>query len=189
MATLTGFVPVSVVATDNVGVTSLKISFWNASLGQAVVLGSVANSGNLNVNWDTRTLPPAIYDVYAEAQDAVGNSKQIKISVTVVAAPKTMLVSDIVLKGSMRGRKTKITGSVFLLDSAGVPIARASVKVRWSLPGGTTRTQTVNTNAKGMAKVTASGTPGTFTLTVTSVSKAGYAFDTAGSVLVKSISQ
>ena len=67
---------VSAQATDNVGVEFLEISFWNQYLGQEVILGSVANSGSLTVNWDTRGLTPATYTVWAFANDAIGNWTQ-----------------------------------------------------------------------------------------------------------------
>lgn len=186
-ALVTGFVPLSVQARDNVGVTYLEISVWDPIAGQAVMLGSVKDSGLLNVNWDTRALPSATYDLYAKAQDALGNWKQTKISVTVQPAAQTMVISEIALSASQRGRKTNITGTAQIQNSAGASVPKASVQARWTIPGGATRSQTVRTDANGQAKFTISGKPGTFTLTVISVTKTGHAFDTTGSILIKSI--
>lgn len=186
-ASVTGFVPVGAQATDNVGVAYLEISLWDQFSGQAVMVGSVTDSGVLNVNWDSRPLTPATYDLYAKAQDALGNWSQTKISVTVQPAVQTLTVSDITLSGAQRGKKANITGTVLVENSQGASVSKASVKARWTIPGGAVRNQTVKTDARGLAKFTISGKPGTFTLTVTSVTKAGHDFDTAGSVLTKSI--
>ena len=74
-------------------------------------------------------------------------------------------------------------------DGNGLPVAGASVSVRWTLPSGGTTTGTVTTGSAGRARFSVSGPRGTYTLAVTGVSKAGYVFDTAGSVLTKSITK
>ena len=74
-------------------------------------------------------------------------------------------------------------------DSRGQAVSNASVTIRWTLPNGTTRTATGSTGSTGRARFTVSGPRGTYTLTVTGVTKAGYVFDAAGSVLSKSITK
>ena len=57
------------------------------------------------------------------------------------------------------------------------------------LPDGTSRTATATTGSTGRAAFKVSGGRGTYTLTVTGVSKTGYVFDAAASVLSRSITR
>ena len=189
-ATVSGTVPVSANATDNVGVEYLEISFWNQYAGQEVILGSVSNAGTLTVNWNTSGLTPDTYRLRGYAYDAIGNWSQTEIYVTVVAgSTKTLKVTSISMSGSVRGSTANITGDVFVKDAKGAAVPSAAVSVRWTLPGGGTKTATANTNSSGRARFTVSGPRGTYTLTVTAVSKTGYVFDAAGSVLTNSITR
>jgi len=188
-ASVSGIVTVSAQATDNVGVEYLEISFWNQYTGQQVILGSISNAGSLSVNWDTRGLTPAAYTVRAYAYDALGNWNQAEISVNVTSASNTLKVSSIALSGKASGGTANITGDVTVKDNRGQAVANASVTVRWTLPNGSTRTATAATGSTGRARFTVSGPRGTYTLTVTGVTKAGYIFDAAGSVLSKSITK
>jgi hypothetical protein len=188
-ASVSGTVTVSAQATDNVGVEYLEISFWNQYTGQQVILGSVANAGTLSVNWNTNGLTPAAYTVRAYAYDTLGNWSQAEISVNVASAANSLKVSSISLSGRTSGSTTSITGDVIVKDSRGQAVSNASVAIRWTLPNGTTRTATGSTGSTGRARFTVSGPRGTYTLTVTGVTKAGYVFDAAGSVLTKSITK
>lgn len=188
-ASISGIVPISAEATDNVAVEYLEISFWNQYTGQQVILGSVANSGLLTVNWDTRGLTPATYSVRAYAYDTLGNWSQTEISVNVGAAANSMRVTSISLSGKVRGSSITITGDVAVKNSLGQAVSNASVEIRWALPNGSTQTATAVTGATGRARFTVSGPRGTYTLSVVNVTKPGYTFDAAGSVLTKSITK
>lgn len=188
-ATVSGIVSISAQATDNVGVKLLEISYWDQYLGQEVVLGSIADAGNLTVTWDTRGLTPATYAVWAFAHDATGNWTQTEISVNVTAPAKSMKVTSISLSGRVQGNKVSITGNVYVRDTIGQPVAGATVSARWTLPSGGTKTTTAQTDSSGRARFTTAGARGTYTLTVTNVVKAGYTFDAAGSVLSRSITK
>lgn len=188
-AAVSGTVTVTAQASDNVAVEYLEIKFWNQYLGQDVILGSVSNSGSLTVNWDTRSLTPAAYTLSAYAYDPMGNWKQVDITVNVSAAARSLKVSSIALNGSVSGSRANITGDVFVKDASGRSVSNATVAIRWTLPNGTTRTATAVTNLSGRARFTISGTRGTYTLTVTNVSRSGYVFDAAGSVLTRSITR
>ncbi len=187
-ANISGIVSVSAQATDNVGVEILEIGYWNQYLGQDIILGSAA-TGNLAVNWDTRGLTPATYTVWAVATDGVRNWKRAEISVNVASPAASLKVSSIALSGRVQSSKATITGTVYVKNAAGAAVRNASVSVLWTLPGGTTRTSTSVTDSAGRAQFSVSGARGTYTLTVTSVSKSGYVFDAAGSVLSKSITK
>jgi probable HAF family extracellular repeat protein len=188
-ATVSGIVSISAQAIDNVGVELLEISFWNQYLGQEVILGSIANSGNLTVNWDTRSLTPATYAVWAFAHDSTGNWTQVEVSVNVTAPAKSMKVTNISLSGKVQGGKASITGNVYVRDALGQPVVGTTVHTRWTLPNGSTTISTAQTDSSGRARFTISGARGTYTLTVTNVVKAGYLFDAAGSVLSRSITK
>jgi hypothetical protein len=188
-ANVSGIVPISAQATDNVGVQYLEISYWNQYLGQEIILGSVDNAGSLTVNWDTRDLTPATYRVRAFANDGTRNWTQAEISVNVAAALKTMIVSRIGLSATTQGGTVNVTGSVYVRDGDGRSVANADVTARWSLPGGGTRTSAIRTDSSGRARFSASGGRGTYTLTVTGVVRQGYVFNAAGSVLSRSITR
>lgn len=186
-ATVSGTVSVSAQATDNVAIEYLEISYWNQYLGQQVILGSVLNTGSLSVNWDTSSLTPAAYALRVYAYDTLGNWTQTDITVNVGAQVKSMKVTSITLSGTISGGKANITGYVYVKDGSGKLVSNANVTIRWKLPNGTTKAMTAITNSQGQAKFTVSSTRGTYTLTVTNVAKSGLIFDTAGSVLSKSI--
>ncbi len=186
-ATVTGTVTVSAQATDNVAVEYLEISYWNQFLGQQVVIGSVSNAGTLSVNWNTSGLAPAAYAVRAYAYDTLGNWTQTDITVNVGASAKSMKVTSITLSGTVSGTKANITGYVYIKDGSGKVVSNANVAIRWTLPNGSTKTMNATTNSSGQAKFSVSSTRGTYVLTVTNVTKSGYIFDTAGSILSKSI--
>lgn len=188
-ASVSGTVLVSAQATDNVAVEYLEISFWNQYTGQQVILGSIANSELLSVNWDTSSLTPAAYTVRAYAYDTLGNWSQVEISVNVTAAGNTLRVTNIALSGTVKRSIATITGDVTVKNNLGQAVSSASVNIRWTLPNGTTKTATATTGANGRVRFTVSGPRGTYTITIIDVTKSGYTFDRAGSVLSRSITK
>ena len=153
-----------------------------------MILGSVSNAGALSVNWNTSGLTPAAYTVRAYAYDTLGNWSQTEITVNVTSATsKSLRVSSISLSSKVSGNTATITGDVTVRDGNGVAVPNASVAIRWTLPNGSTRTATATTGSTGRARFSVAGPRGTYTLTVTDVTKAGYVFEAAGSVLSKSI--
>jgi hypothetical protein len=100
-----------------------------------------------------------------------------------------MRVTTIALSGKVSGSTATITGDVTVADNRGVVVPNARVSVRWTLPSGATRTATAATGSSGRARFTTSGPRGKYTLAVTNVTKSGYTFDSANSVLTKSITK
>jgi hypothetical protein len=186
-ATVSGTVTVSAQATDDIAIEYFEISYWNQYLGQQVILASTSNAGTLSASWDTRNLTPAAYVVRAYAYDTLGNWTQTEVTVNVGVSTKSMKVSSITLSGNVSGTKANITGYVYLTDSSGKSVPNANVAIRWTLPNSSIKVMSTNTNSFGQAKFSVSGMRGTYTLTVTGVTKAGYIFDAAGSTLSKSI--
>ncbi len=82
-----------------------------------------------------------------------------------------------------------MTGNVVVKDGSGVAVSGAVVSATWTKPDGTTVTQTATTNSTGIAKFSTTGGRGTYTLTVSNITKIGYTFDAANSVLTKSITK
>ena len=188
-ASVTGTVNVSAQATDNVAVEYLEISYWNQYLGQQVIIGSVSNSGTLSVNWNTNGLTPAAYALKAYAYDTLGNWTQTEITINVGTTVKSMKVTTITLSGTVSGNKANITGYVSVKDGTNVLVSGANVTIRWKLPNGSTKTMSALTSSSGQSKFTVSSTRGTYTLTVSNVTKAGSVFDALGSILSKSITK
>jgi PKD repeat protein len=117
-------------------------------------------------------------------------SSSANVVITVNPAPATILrCSAINLSGKLQGSKATITGNVAVVDGAGTAVGGAVVSVTWAKPGGSTVTQTGTTGANGIAKFSTSGSRGTYTLTVNNITRSGYTFDAAHSVLSNSITK
>lgn len=100
--------------------------------------------------------------------------------------PSTLLRStDIQLTARARGGNVVVRGAVWVQDESKSPISGARVSVTWTLPDGSVKTKTASTDAAGKASFKVSNVGGSYTLTVTNLSKAGYAFDSINSVLSK----
>jgi hypothetical protein len=83
------------------------------------------------------------------------------------------------------GTSVKATGKVTVQDANGVAVSGATVAITLKVPSGSTLTLSAATNARGLASFSATDTAGTYTLTVTNITKTGYTFDAANSVLTK----
>lgn len=99
----------------------------------------------------------------------------------------TLKSTNIALTAKASGSSVKATGKVTVKDGNGSAVGGATVAVTWNLPSGQTLDQSVVTNQKGLAAFTATSIAGTYTLTVTNVTKTGYTFDSANSVLTKTV--
>lgn len=184
---VSGVVPVSATATDNVAVEYLEVSFWNQYTGQEVIIASVTGSGSVAGNWDTRSLTPATYRVRAFAYDTMGNWRTDEANVNVVVPQGgAMRVTGISLTSKGRNFVT-VTGRISVRDASGNPVSGALVSYQWTLPTGRTESATSLTDSGGTAVAYAYSRRGTYTLTVTNVAKSGFTFDAAGSVLTRSI--
>jgi hypothetical protein len=94
--------------------------------------------------------------------------------------------TKITLNARASGTSVKATSKVTVTDGNGAAVSGATVAVSWKLPSGQTLTQSVATNSRGMAAFNATDIAGTYTITVTNITKSGYTFDSANSVLTKS---
>ncbi|HEX7334617.1 MAG TPA: PQQ-binding-like beta-propeller repeat protein [Pyrinomonadaceae bacterium] len=82
-----------------------------------------------------------------------------------------------------------VSASVTVKDENGVTIPNAAVSVSWRLPDGSTQAQTAGTSNNGVARFSTSGRRGTYTLSINNITKTGYTFDRANSVLSKTITR
>ncbi len=72
-------------------------------------------------------------------------------------------------------------------DANGAAVPGVTVAVTWNLPSGQTTSQTATTNTKGVATLRVKDISGSYTITVTNLTKTGYVFDPANSVLTKTV--
>lgn len=162
-----------------------------AGAGSWVALQLVA-PGTATQHTDTTVSPGVTYDYRVRATGLGGASPWS--SVATATAPSVVPVArlhveSIQLSGQRIGRKASIQGYVAIRDAAGAAVPGAGVTVRWTLPGGAIRNASASTDSAGRARFSTSGSRGTYVLTVSGVSKQGYVFDAAASVLSASITR
>ena len=117
-------------------------------------------------------------------------SSSANVVITVNPTSTTVLRSSAInLSGKLQGNKVSIIGNDAVVDSTGAAVAGATVSANWTKPGGTTVAQTATTGANGIVKFNTSGARGTYTLTVTNITKTGDSFDAANSVLSNNITK
>lgn len=97
--------------------------------------------------------------------------------------------SSILLSARTTRTGVKVSGNVTVVDENNAAVPGATVYATWTLPGGSTQSQTATTDPKGVAKFSTSGGLGTYTLTITNIVKTGYTFDPSNSVPSKSITK
>jgi len=121
--------------------------------------------------------------------NAISGSAMATITVNPVVITPTLRSTAINLSATLQRNKVSATGNVVVTNNSGAAVSGAVVSATWARPGGGTVTQTATTNSAGTARFTTSGTRGTYTLKVNSISKTGFSFDSANSVLSKSITR
>ncbi|MBX7244120.1 MAG: PKD domain-containing protein [Candidatus Sumerlaeaceae bacterium] len=148
--------------------------------------GTGSSAANPNHTYNT----PGTYTATLTVHDNSGNTASANMMITVSPAPGTVLRSTVVtLSASGRGSRLRFTGRVTVRNGANVAVSGVNVTALWQKPGGATTTQTVRTGRTGVATLSASGGPGTYTLSVSNLSKSGYSFDSANSVLDATITK
>jgi hypothetical protein len=97
--------------------------------------------------------------------------------------------TTITLSAKERRGVVTVSGNVTVKDESNAAVPGATIFVTWTLPGGATANQTATTDSTGVAKFSTRNGKGTYMLTVTNITKPGYTFDKANSVLSKSITK
>ena len=130
-----------------------------------------------------------LYAATLTITDNRGATASTNINLSVVAPAGAMRVTDITLSAVQRFGVVSVTGAVTVRNANNLAVSGAAVNITWTRPGASTRTQTATTDSNGVARFTTSGKRGTYTLRVNNVTKTGSTFDSAGSVLTKSITR
>ena len=103
--------------------------------------------------------------------------------------PDRIEAGTLLVAGAITGGDVTVTGVVTVKDENGAAVPGASVAATWKLPDGSRQNRSANSDTTGNAKFSTLGGRGTYTLTVTNITKPGYDFDNANSVLNKSITK
>ena len=100
-------------------------------------------------------------------------------------ASQTLKSTKIILKAVTVGTEVNATSNISVVDGNGLAVAGATVAVSWKLRSGKTLVQMASTTSRGRAVFTTTDIAGTYTITVTGITKTGYTFDATHSVLTK----
>ena len=191
----TNLPPVAVAsATPTSGNAPLAVSF--SSSGSSDPEGSV-----LAYRWDfgdgtsstlanpSHTYSAAgTYNARLTVTDAAGASTGASVTITVsVGTTAKVRSANISLTATIVSTRVTVYGNVTVVDQNGSPMPGAVVYVTWTLPSGNVTNQSVTTNSNGIASFSTKGRRGTYTLTVSNIVKSGYVFDSANSLLSRSI--
>jgi hypothetical protein len=131
--------------------------------------------------------------VYLEAQDYAGNVRLAGPFVVEVIAPPAAIPMHSA-RFNLRGRinwngAVDLEGLIQIRDVNGLRVSDATVFATWTFPGGGTMDATAVTDGNGHAPFVHKGVygPGSYSLTITNVTKNGYLFNPAGSIMSRSI--
>jgi hypothetical protein len=189
---VSGNVQIVVDASDNRGLNYLDLSY-SSDAGQGQICTASpggARNYTLKCNWNTQDLSLGAYSLSAYADDESGNNATDTISVEVVnTAVPTLRSEAIDMAAKVRRGTVSVSAKVHVIDQDGAAVRNATVTATWDLPDGSRFSQTAYSNRKGVAGFETSGGKGTYTLTVTNMTKSGYDFDAANSVLSNSITK
>ncbi|HEX4666621.1 MAG TPA: IPT/TIG domain-containing protein [Chthoniobacterales bacterium] len=145
-----------------------------------------------NQSSDTRArFAPDGLTAYIMTFTATGNNDTsasflYALDTTATTTLPTLKSTKITLTARSSGTSVNATSKVTVTDGNGAAVSGATVAVTWKLPSGQTLNQSVATNARGLAVFNATDVAGTYTINVTNITKTGYTFDSANSVLTKS---
>ena len=130
------------------------------------------------------------YSYRVRAYNAGGYSAPSNIASIVAGGGNTMLRSTAIdLSATLQGFRVSVSGNVVVKDASGAAVSGAVVSVTWAYPGRGTSPQTATTRSTGIAKFSTTGGHCTYTLTVGNITKTGYSFDAANSMLKNSITK
>jgi len=132
--TVSGIVPVTATATDNVGVTSLQIQLDGVNLGLA------GTSSPVTVSWNTTRSANGLHRLRAIARDLAGNigtSADVVVTVNNAVAPVLATVPNVVGQ-TQATAQTTITnaGFVFAINTANSATVAAGRVISQSPVGG-----------------------------------------------------
>jgi hypothetical protein len=124
-ATVAGLVPVSVGASDNVGVTKVELYAGTALVG-------TDTTAPYSFSWDTTKVANAVYGLLAKAYDAAGNegtSTTVNVAVSNTVTPPPVVPLTVAITNPKNG--TKVRGNVTIQAAASdsVAISKLSLSI------------------------------------------------------------
>lgn len=151
--------------------------------------GDGATSFN-NTSSHTYTVP-GTYTVtlavtYANGSSASGTTTVVVNPVVVTPILRSNAIN---LSATLQRNRVSVIGDVVVRNGGGAAVSGAVVSATWTRPGGTTVTQSATSGTNGVARFGTSGSRGTYSLRMNSITKSGYSFDAASSVLSNSITR
>ncbi len=200
--------PPAITATPASGTAPLAVTFTSSAASANLLIGSyvvdygdgtsnqfLINTGSGRPSFSATSshtyANPGIYTAtltvfYSNATSAGASTT---ITVNPVISTPMLRSSAVTLSATLQRSRVTATGNVAVKDINGTVVPGAVVSATWTRPGGGTVTQTATTNTSGTARFSTSGNRGTYTLKINSISKTGYGFDSANSVLSRSITR
>ncbi|GAA1761258.1 Ig-like domain-containing protein [Kocuria aegyptia] len=166
-ATVSGTVPLTAEATDDVGVTKVAFAVDGTTVGT-----DTDGADGWTASWDTATVADGAHTVSATAIDATGQTSTDLAGVTVAnndVAADSMHVGD--LDGTTQAQKNRWTATVVttVVDNTGAPVAGATVQGTWSADGTTGSCQTAADGTCAMSSPSTSRTTSSMSFTVGSL--------------------
>ena len=191
---VSGTVPLTVNFTSSAARNSPLINSYRVNYGDGTVSQFILNAGDGTTTFigNSSHTYTAVGSYTAILTVAYNNATSASASVAVTVSPavSTVLRSTAInLSATLQKNKVSATGAVVVKNSTGTAISGAVVSATWTTPGGSKATQTATTNSNGIVSFNTSGSRGTYTLKVNNISKTGYSFDSANSVLSNSITK
>lgn len=153
-------------------IASYEWTFGDGSTGTGATVSHVYNTAGT-------------YSAQLRVTDNSGLSSTKSVTITVnpvVVAPRSHVKAIDMSTTQINASRWRANAAVSVVDAQGVAIAGATVKGRWSgmssvIVSGTTGTNGTVTFASAQAR-----TSGTFTFTVTGITRTGYTYDAAANV-------
>lgn len=159
-ASATGTITLSANASDDVQLDTLEIYAGNTLLG-------TSNSGNLNVNWDTTSMPDGDYTIKAIATDSSGNQSSDTSVVSVInQVANDTTAPTVTITGITEGQNLSRNTSVTINASDDVALSIVNCLINGSLVSSSNTSLSCNINVKKLKS-------GNHSLTANATDKAG----------------
>jgi PKD repeat protein len=200
--------PPAITATPSSGTAPLAVTFTSSASSANLLIGSyvvdygdgtsnqfLINLGNGRPSFSATSshtyTTPGVYTatLTVSYNNATTSSATTTISVNPVVAAPVARSTSVNLTATLQRSRVTASGSVTVKDANGAVIPGAVISANWTRPDGSTVTQTATTSSTGIARFSTSGNRGTYILKVTGISKTGYGFDSANSILSGSITR
>lgn len=171
------------------------LSSYSVNYGDGASSVFILNAGDGTTSFNSTSshtyTVPGTYTVtltvaYANGTTASGTTTVVVNPAVVVPVVRSAAIN---LSATLQRNRVSAIGDVVVRNASGAGVSGAVVSATWTRPGGSTATQTATTGSTGVARFSTSGSRGTYTLRINGISKAGYNFDGANSVLSNSITR